>query len=34
VKAHAFSASAVTKIAAAGGSATVVDKKTGEALDA
>ena len=34
VKAHAFSASAVSKIAAAGGSTTVVDKKTGEPLSA
>ncbi|HLU29055.1 MAG TPA: 50S ribosomal protein L15 [Glycomyces sp.] len=32
LKAHAFSASATAKIAAAGGTATVVDKKTGEAL--
>nr|WP_322633059.1 50S ribosomal protein L15 [Glycomyces albidus] len=32
LKAHAFSASATTKVAAAGGTTTVVDKKTGEAL--
>jgi large subunit ribosomal protein L15 len=32
LKAHAFSASATTKVAAAGGSTVVVDKKTGEAL--
>ncbi|HEU5128071.1 MAG TPA: 50S ribosomal protein L15 [Glycomyces sp.] len=32
LKAHAFSASATTKVTAAGGTATVVDKKTGEAL--
>ncbi|SDE45529.1 50S ribosomal protein L15 [Glycomyces harbinensis] len=34
VKAHAFSSSAFTKITAAGGTAVVVDKKTGEPLDA
>lgn len=32
LKAHAFSASATAKVTAAGGTATVVDKKTGEAL--
>ncbi|WP_374209653.1 50S ribosomal protein L15 [Glycomyces sp. TRM65418] len=32
LKAHAFSSSAFTKITAAGGTAVVVDKKTGEAL--
>jgi large subunit ribosomal protein L15 len=32
LKAHAFSASATTKVTAAGGTTTVVDKKTGEAL--
>jgi large subunit ribosomal protein L15 len=32
LKAHAFSASAITKVTAAGGTTTVVDKKTGEAL--
>nr|WP_246039778.1 50S ribosomal protein L15 [Glycomyces buryatensis] len=32
LKAHAFSASATTKVTAAGGSTTVVDKKTGEPL--
>ncbi|GAB3646402.1 large ribosomal subunit protein uL15 [Glycomyces tarimensis] len=32
LKAHAFSASATTKVTAAGGSTTVVDKKTGEAI--
>jgi large subunit ribosomal protein L15 len=32
LKAHAFSASATTKVAAAGGTTVVVDKKTGEAL--
>lgn len=32
LRAHAFSASATAKIAAAGGTTTVVDKKTGEAL--
>lgn len=32
VKAHAFSVSATNKITAAGGSTTVVDKKTGEPL--
>ncbi|HEX2145312.1 MAG TPA: 50S ribosomal protein L15 [Glycomyces sp.] len=32
LKAHAFSASATTKVTAAGGTTVVVDKKTGEAL--
>jgi large subunit ribosomal protein L15 len=32
LRAHAFSASATTKVTAAGGTTTVVDKKTGEAL--
>ncbi|GAB3218867.1 50S ribosomal protein L15 [Glycomyces halotolerans] len=32
LKAHAFSASATTKVTAAGGTTTVVDKKTGEPL--
>lgn len=32
LKAHAFSASATAKVAAAGGSTTVIDKKTGEPL--
>ncbi|MCH7233112.1 50S ribosomal protein L15 [Glycomyces sp. L485] len=32
LKAHAFSASATTKVTAAGGTTTVVDKKTGEAI--